>query len=87
MLAQVISNQQPLLHTLYLDANWFSSANTEKLLTRILECGVLSTLKELDLYESADFSSDESVRKLGYILSIAPNLTKCDISWQQDDNR
>ena len=49
MLAQVISNQQPLLHTLNLGGNEFSSANTEKLLTRIEECGVSSCLKELNL--------------------------------------
>ena len=85
MLAEVMSNQTPCLHNLNLRGNSFSSAITEKLLTRIVECGLLSTLKELDLAWSINFDSDESVRKLAYILAIAPNLTGCDIEFQLGD--
>ena len=83
MLAEVMSNQTPCLHILELSGNYFSSATTEKLLTRIVECGVLSCLKELGLYASANFDSDESVRKVADILALSPNLTKCDISRQR----
>ena len=79
MLGEVISNQTSCLQILQLGCNNFSSVNTEKLLTKIAECGVCSTLKKLNL-DSANFDSDESVRKLADILAIAPNLTKCDIS-------
>ena len=92
MVTEIISNQTPCLHVLQLGVNAFSSANTEKLLTKIAECGVLSCLNELYLggnrnCPGSDFSSDESVRKLAYILAIAPNLTKCDISGQPRNSR
>ena len=39
------------------------------------------------MFNSVNFDSDESVRKLADILAIAPNLTKCDISGQQGSRR
>ena len=59
MLMEVISNQTSQLQILNLNSNWFSATSTEKLLTRIKECGVCSTLKELNL-EGANFTSQES---------------------------
>ena len=49
----------------------------------IAECGVCSTLKELNLLYSTNFDSDESVRKLADILATASVLKKCDISGQR----
>ena len=54
----------------------------EKLVTRIAECGVCSTLKELNLEASANFNSDVSVSKFADILAIAPVLKECNISRQ-----
>ena len=60
----------------------------EKLVTRIAECGVCSTLKELDFgSHTADFDSDESVRKFAEILAIAPVLKKCDIGYQEGNRK
>ena len=78
MMAEVISKQTSCLQILNLGGNNLSSVGTEKLLTRIAECGVCSTLKELNLVESANFDSDESVRKLADSLAMAPHLKKCD---------
>ena len=74
MLTEVISKQTSSLEVLNLSENRFSSASTEKLLTRIGECGVLSTLKILDLYYGVDFESMESVKKFADILATAPVL-------------
>ena len=81
MLADIISNQKSSLQTLNLNENCFSSVQTEKLLTRIEECGVWRNLKELGLALSANFDSDESVRKFADILAIAPVLKECNISF------
>ena len=62
MLTEVISNQTSSLQILNLGQNMFSSLNTEKITTRIAECGICSTLKELYLNKSANFDSDASVR-------------------------
>ena len=51
-------------------------------MTRIVECGVLSTLKELILRDSTNFEAEESLEKFAYILAIAPILIKVDISSQ-----
>ena len=79
MLTEVISNQTSCLQILDLRNNSFSSVSTEKLLTTIAECGVCSTLKKLNLKFSANFESDESVRKLADILATAPVFKECDI--------
>ena len=78
MLTEVISNMKSSLQILQLSQNTFSSVSFEKLVIKIAECGVCSTLQELKLYDSANFDSDESVRKFADILAIAPVLTKCD---------
>ena len=46
----------------------------EKLVTKIEECGICSTLKELNLHGSANFDSDQTLRKFADILAIAPVL-------------
>ena len=79
MLTQLISNQTSSLQILNLNSNYFSEVNTEKLLSRIAECGVCSTLKELNLWESANLDSDESLRKLAKIFATAPVLKSCNI--------
>ena len=74
MLTEVISKQTSSLQNLHLAYNFFSSASTEKLLTKIADCGLSSTLKELNIIHSANFDSDKSVRKFAYILATAPVL-------------
>ena len=87
MLTQVISNQTSSLQNLDLYNNSFSSVSTEKLLTRIAECGVCSTLQELNLNGSANFYSDKTVRKFADILATAPDLKKCSISYQEGNRK
>ena len=79
MLTEVISNQSPNLKILYLDKSQFSSSSTEKLLTKIAECDLCSSLEEIYLNETANFDSDISVEKFADILAIAPELKKFDI--------
>ena len=86
MLAEVISNMTSSLQRLTLDYNEFSSVSFEKLVTKIAECGVCSTLKVLDLHRSANFDSDESIKKFADILAIAPVLKVCNFR-QQRGNR
>ena len=87
MLTQVISNQTSSLQNLDLYNNSFSSVSTEKLLTRIAECSVCSTLQELNLNGSANFDSDKTVRKFADILATAPDLKKCSISYQEGNRK
>ena len=56
MLMEVISNQTSQLQILNLYCNGLSMVSTNKLLTKIAECGVCSTLEELNL-EGANFVS------------------------------
>ena len=58
-------------------------------MTMIADCGVCSTLKELNLQNYVTFHSDVSVRKFADILATAPVLKKCDISgnWNQGKRR
>ena len=79
MLTEIISNQTSCLKYLNLETSKFSSVQTEKLLIRIEECGVCSTLQNLNLEYSTNFDSDNSVRKLAGILAIAPVLKECNI--------
>ena len=79
MLTEVISNMTSSLQKLNLSWNGFSSVNFEKLVTKIAECSVCSTLQELILDWSTNFDSDKSVRKFAEILAIAPVLKKCNI--------
>ena len=60
----------------------FSGASFEKIITKIAECGVCSTLEELDLRTSANFSEEKSVKSFADILAIAPFLKMCDIGLQ-----
>ena len=83
MLTEVIRNQKSCLQTLNLNHSFFSSDDTEKFLTCIVESGVCSTLKELNLESTVDFDLDASVRKFAEILDIAPVLKKCNISAQR----
>ena len=82
MLTEVIGNQTSCLQILNLNGNAFSSVSTEKLMTKIAECGICSTLKELYLNFSINFGSDESVKKFADIIATAPVLKKCDIEFQ-----
>ena len=41
----------------------------------------------MHLYNSVNFDSDESVRKLADILAIAPVLKKCDIGYQEGNRK
>ena len=65
LLVEVISKQSSCLQVLNLFLNEFSGVGTEKIFSKIADCGVCATLKELnfELY-AACFDSDESVRKL-----------------------
>ena len=80
MLSEVISNLTSSLQILNLRWNHFSSVSFEKLLTKIAECSVCSSLKDIRLSASTNFDSDESVRKLADILAIAPALEACHFS-------
>ena len=79
MLTQVIINQTSSLQILNLGQNQFSSVDSEKLLTRMIECGVCSTLKVLNLYESIEFNK-QSISKFADIIATAPVLKECNIS-------
>ena len=79
----VIGKQAQSLQELRLSGMYLSSVNTEKFLTRFIECGVCNYLQTLILEWSTNFDSDESAAKLADILAIAPNLQECDIRQQQ----
>ena len=65
MLVEVISKQSSCLQTLNLFLNEFSGVSTEKIVSKIADCGVCGTLEELNFeLHAACFDSDESVRKL-----------------------
>ena len=86
MLMQVISNMRSSLQELGLGFNYFSSLTFQKLMKTIAECGVCSTLNYLGLDCSANFDSDESVRKFADIIAIAPEFERCSF-FSQVGNR
>ena len=61
MLADIITKQRSYLKILKLGENYFSSSGTEKILKKMAECGVFSSLEEIDLNKSAKFDSELSV--------------------------
>ena len=63
MLTEVIKKQSLCLEFLNLSKNFFSEFHTEKLLFEIKEYP-FDSLQVLDLYKSANFGTDESVRYL-----------------------
>ena len=79
MLTELISKQTSCLQVLNLGNNGFRDAIFEKLLTGIAECGVCSTLKELDLSKASLLSSKKVREKIADILATAPVLQKCNI--------
>ena len=87
MLTKVISNMTSSLIKLNLYHNNYSSVSFEKLVTKIAELGDSSTLLMLDLQASANFESDESVRKFAEILAIVPYLIYCDIMFQNGNRK
>ena len=80
MLTEVISKMKSSLQVLDLEYNGFSSVSFEKLVTKISESGVCSTLNKLLLNRSTNFDSDQSVRKFADILAIAPVLNLCEFA-------
>ena len=83
MLIHVISKQESSLQTLYLSGMRLSSANTEMLLTIIVESGACNTLQALIMERATNFDSHESVVKLADLLAISANLEECDFREQQ----
>ena len=61
MLNEIISKQVSSLQVLDLKRNSFSKVHFAKVMTRIVECGVCSTLKELILWSSTNFEAEESM--------------------------
>ena len=51
-------------------------------MTKITECNAFATLKDLNFYGTANFDSDESIKKLAQILATAPQIKKCNIESQ-----
>ena len=73
MLKEIISKQVSCLQILDLNLIQFSQQSFDILVTMIAECGVCSTLKELNFKESANFDYD-SKKKFAGILATAPVL-------------
>ena len=83
-LLEIIRKQTSSLEAFNFKDNGLSKDSTEKLLTTIADCGVLSTLEALDLSNTVSFDeftivSEVSVRKIADILAIAPVLKYCNI--------
>ena len=72
-------SKQSGLEVLNLNSNYFASASTQKVLTRITDCGLTNNLKELSI-SCANFDSNQVVEKLADVLVISPKLTDCDIT-------
>lgn len=72
-------SKQSGLEVLNLNSNYFASTSTQKVLTRITDCGLTNNLKELSI-STANFDSDQVVEKLADVLVISPKLTDCDIT-------
>ena len=62
--------------------NEFSEEQTEMLLKTITENEIMGSLNQLILHDTADFSSNMSVRYLATIVAKAPNLEVLHIEGQ-----
>ena len=78
LLFEVLQNQEHL-RDLHMGGSEFTSEQTEELLRTISEAEMLQSLATLNLWRSANFSSDESVSLLALILAKAQNLKQVDI--------
>ena len=72
-------SKQSGLEVLNLNSNYFASASTQKVLTRITDCGLTNSLKELKI-SCSNFDSDQAIEKLSDVLATSPKLTACDIT-------
>ena len=82
LLLNVLATQVQL-RELLLFYSRFSERHTEELLRKITESEMLNTISHLNIQQSADFTSDESVSLFAEILSKSPNLTKVNIARQR----
>ena len=78
LLFEVLQNQENLKH-LNLGGSEFSSEQTEELLRKITEAELFKSLVSLNLWRSANFSSDETVSLLALLLAKAPSLKQVDV--------
>ena len=83
----VFVNRQEELQELDLRVNHFGSEASEQLLTQLVQSKAIKTIQKIDLYQTADFSSDAAVQALANIVATAPALSHCDISGQQGTRR
>ena len=56
-------------------------------MTKITESNSFNSLKDLNLESTANFNSDESVRKFADLLATAPHFNYCNIENQQGNRK
>ena len=61
----------------------FSERHTEELLRKITETEIMNHLQYINIQQSADFTSDESVSLFAQILGKSQNLSKVNIAKQR----
>ena len=84
MLNEIISKQVSSLRKLNLSRDSLSSRSNQMLFKTLVECGVCSTLEDVDLWNAANFESEESYQRFAEILATAPNLKRFRIEGQRD---
>ena len=74
--------EQTCLEILHLSKAPLGSAPTAQLFSFLVQSSNINTIVELDLYESCDFSSDDTCDLLAKVVDVAPLLEKCIIKYQ-----
>ena len=77
--------RQEKLQKLILQNNFFSSEATEELLSQLSQSAAIRTLQVVDLYASADFSSDAAAEACANFVANGLALTKFNIGDQLGD--
>ena len=60
-----------------------NSGTTEQMLSAVLESGSMATIKTIELFNTADFSSERACTLLAQLVDRAPQLERISIDMQQ----
>ena len=63
-------------------SNAMNSSTTEQVLSAVLESGSMATIKAVDLFNTADFSSERACTLLAQLVDRAPLLERISLDMQ-----